>query len=205
VSAGIARVALFTRSSLEKTMRYFQTRESFIPEGAAEITREGIDAVVYTHTDSRGRPYAIGFGGKRNRPDWNYMFRSPEARDRKIDEFFAGQKAHAELMRQRRSQGQSEVAQRNAAIKRLLETRYGKGKVSVTGDRGTAYGWVNVKIDAHWPAGRHPEVTSEITQFILNAGIKLYSYSSGDYGEGYKISIAFSQDAPSTDFAQMEE
>jgi hypothetical protein len=177
--------------------RYFQTRQSLVPEGAAEITREGIDAVVYTYTDSRGRPYAIAFAGKRNRPDFHYSFRSTEARDRKIDEFFAGRKAHAELMRQSRSQGPSETAQRNATIKRLLETRYGKGNVSVTGDRGTAYGWVNVKINALWPVGRHhSEVTSEITRFILGAGIRLSSYSSADYGEGYRISITFRQDTP---------
>jgi hypothetical protein len=178
--------------------RYFQTRQSLVPKDAVEITREGIDAVVYTYTDNLGRPYAIAFGGKRNRPDWHFSFRSEEARTRKIEEFFAGQQAHAQLVQQRRSQGPSETARRNAAIKKLLETRYGKGKVSVTGDRGTAYGWVNVKIDAPWPAGRRrSEVTSEITQFILNAGIRLSSYSSADYGEGYKISITFSREAPS--------
>jgi hypothetical protein len=42
---------------------------------------------------------------------------------------------------------QSEMAVRNRAIKATLERAFGKGKVTVRGDRGTAYGWVSVKID----------------------------------------------------------
>jgi hypothetical protein len=39
------------------------------------------------------------------------------------------------------------VAERNRAIKRVLIGAFPGCKVSVTGDRGTAYGWVNVRID----------------------------------------------------------
>ena len=38
------------------------------------------------------------------------------------------------------------TAQRNRAIKTLLEKHYGKGRVWVRGSRGTAYGWVHVYI-----------------------------------------------------------
>ena len=54
------------------------------------------------------------------------------------------------------SQGPSEVAQCNAAIKRLLEAHYGKGKVHVTGEHSTAYGWVDVRIAAPCPEGKRP-------------------------------------------------
>lgn len=39
------------------------------------------------------------------------------------------------------------IAERNRAIKRTLETAFGRGKVRVRGSRGTAYGWVHVEVD----------------------------------------------------------
>lgn len=41
----------------------------------------------------------------------------------------------------------STTATRNRAIKKTLEAAFGRGKVSVRGSRGTAYGWVSVDID----------------------------------------------------------
>ena len=177
--------------------RYFQTRDSFIPEGAVALVHEHSSAVAYTYTDVCGRFYAVAFSGRRNRPDWHFSFKTEEARSRKIAEHFARCAALEQAKIERRSQGPSEVAQRNAAIKKLLEAQYGKGKVSVTGDRGTAYGWVRVRINAPHPADKRPsEAHDEVVQLILNAGIKLYRYDSADYGSGYEISVTFSQDAP---------
>jgi len=39
------------------------------------------------------------------------------------------------------------MAERNRAIKRTLESAFGRGKVRVRGSRGTAYGYVDVQID----------------------------------------------------------
>ena len=39
------------------------------------------------------------------------------------------------------------MAERNRAIKRTLESAFGRGKVRVRGARGTAYGYVDVDID----------------------------------------------------------
>lgn len=41
----------------------------------------------------------------------------------------------------------SKTAERNRAIKRTLETAFGRGKVRVHGSRGTAYGYVTASID----------------------------------------------------------
>ena len=38
-------------------------------------------------------------------------------------------------------------AERNRAIKKTLEAAFGRGKVTVRGSRGTAWGWVSVYID----------------------------------------------------------
>jgi len=42
---------------------------------------------------------------------------------------------------------QSQTAVRNRAIKTTLEAAFGKGKVSVRGSRGTAYGYVTAYVD----------------------------------------------------------
>lgn len=42
---------------------------------------------------------------------------------------------------------QSQTAARNRAIKTTLESAFGKGKVSVRGSRGTAYGYVTAYIN----------------------------------------------------------
>lgn len=39
------------------------------------------------------------------------------------------------------------ITERNRVIKKTLETAFGRGKVTVRGSRGTAYGWVSVNID----------------------------------------------------------
>jgi hypothetical protein len=39
------------------------------------------------------------------------------------------------------------TADRNRSIKKTLELAFGRGRVRVRGDRGTAYGWVSVNID----------------------------------------------------------
>jgi len=45
----------------------------------------------------------------------------------------------------------SRTATRNRLIKKALVARFGYENVSVTGDRGTAYGWVKIKIKAKKP------------------------------------------------------
>ena len=45
------------------------------------------------------------------------------------------------------------VSERNRQIKKALAEEFGYKNVSVKGDRGTAYGWVNIKIVAKKPEG----------------------------------------------------
>lgn len=89
-------------------------------------------------------------------------------------------------------------AERNRAIKKTLETAFGKGKVRVRGDRGTAYGWVNVSID--WTpldAEQSGEMRRLVQQLIAksDAGKQIGTYgyddAGSDYGYGSKLSISF--------------
>lgn len=90
------------------------------------------------------------------------------------------------------------IAERNRAIKRTLESAFGKGKVSVRGSRGTAYGWVNAEID--WTP-RDIDQASEMKTHVwalltaakLDSEIGTYGYDDpgSDYGYGNKLSISF--------------
>lgn len=90
-----------------------------------------------------------------------------------------------------------EVAKRNRLIKKVLEQRFGRGKVRVRGSTGTAYGWINVKIYTPNDGRRWSERNAEVMQ-LLNANkieIGTYGYDDpgSDYGYGSKISINFEE------------
>jgi hypothetical protein len=72
-------------------------REFYIPkaEGMETVTRDGIDAIVYVY-EVKGRPHACMFGGKRSKPDSHYYYRSVEARDKAVEDYFDGIQASAD-------------------------------------------------------------------------------------------------------------
>ena len=75
-------------------MRMKMDREFYIPkaEGMETVTRDGIDAIVYVY-EVKGRPHACMFGGKRSKPDSHYYYRSVEARDKAVEDYFDGLQA----------------------------------------------------------------------------------------------------------------
>ena|SRR5260221_8413264 len=89
-----------------------------------------------------------------------------------------------------------EIAERNRAIKKVLEQAFGRGKVTVRGSRGTAYGWVRVHI-AYSPRNRREsqELRSQVSQLIKAARIVIDTYGyddpGSDYGFGSKINVDF--------------
>ena len=88
------------------------------------------------------------------------------------------------------------VAERNRLIKKILTAKYGKGKVTVRGSTGTAYGWVTVRIDFA-PKNiddRRDHETAIWKLFDENKiEIGTYGYDSpgSDYGHGRKIHLDF--------------
>lgn len=54
-------------------------RESYIPKGAMKVASKKSSAVAYL-SESAGRPYAVGFFGKADKPSFNYRFASVERR-----------------------------------------------------------------------------------------------------------------------------
>jgi len=86
----------------------------------------------------------------------------------------------------------------NRAIKKTLETAFGRGRVTVRGSRGTAYGWLTVNID--WTPRdieQKREMESLVWDLLAVAGldqqIGSYGYADpeSDYGSGRCIHIGF--------------
>lgn len=72
--------------------RYKPTRESYIPKDATLRADDQSDAVAYTY-ETNGVVYALGFSGKRNKPDFHHRYKSAERRDQHIGEHFAHRRA----------------------------------------------------------------------------------------------------------------
>ena len=69
-------------------MRARMGRAFYVPsEYSEKVVREGVAAEVYLVENSRG-PIAVGFGGKRAKPDFHFRFGNEEKRKEYIDKFF---------------------------------------------------------------------------------------------------------------------
>ena len=64
------------------------TLERYIPLDSAQIINEDAKAEVYTYENAG--PCAIGYSGKRKKPDFQYRFKTPEQRDVHIATYFKG-------------------------------------------------------------------------------------------------------------------
>ena len=89
-----------------------------------------------------------------------------------------------------------EIAERNRALKKVLEQAFGRGKVRVRGSRGTAHGWVSVRI-AFAPRNlrESQELRSQVMALIAAAKIEIGTYGyddpGSDYGFGKTINVSF--------------
>lgn len=71
-------------------------RSFYIPAGASCVRHKASDAIVYIYTTVRGRPGAMGFHGKAQKPDFHFTYSSEAARERAVRTYFesrAGQLA----------------------------------------------------------------------------------------------------------------
>jgi hypothetical protein len=166
-------------------------RAAIAPKGAVKVSDRQSDAVAYLYA-KQGQPVAMIFVGTAASPLHHVRFTNDANRERFVREAFESRRERTRYMIERRADP-SATATRNRAIKTVLERRFGRGKVRVTGGRGTAYGWVHVTVNAPRPEGQaYHDGRSEITRLILDAGIRLGHYDSADYGSGYELNIDWS-------------
>jgi hypothetical protein len=86
------------------------------------------------------------------------------------------------------------TAERNRKLKAVLVAEFGRGNVVVRGARGTAYGWVQVRVTVPDLANR-PGVRSRVWELVKEHGIEIGTYGyndpGSDYGFGSKLSLDF--------------
>jgi len=87
-------------------MRLQLTRDFYIPKGAQPIECGGTDAAVYIY-ESAGIPYAIGFHGKAQKPDFHHRFRDADRRAQHIAGYLAGRKEWADIKRRWKKERQT--------------------------------------------------------------------------------------------------
>jgi hypothetical protein len=90
------------------------------------------------------------------------------------------------------------ITERNRLIKKILSHAFGHGNVTVKGSRGTAYGWVSIRINyTPHDLERRKEVTALIWKLFEKAKIEIDTYGyddpGSDYGYGKKVHINFNQ------------
>ena len=66
----------------------------YIPQGAKEIKKDGLDAAAYTY-ESGSVLYAIAYSGRRNKSDFHYRYSNEQRRAEAIAEFFKRVEARA--------------------------------------------------------------------------------------------------------------
>jgi hypothetical protein len=90
-----------------------------------------------------------------------------------------------------------QIAERNRLIKKVLSNAFGQGKVTVRGSRGTAYGWVSVKIDVRPKDSEHRDaLKANVWELFKKHNIEIGTYGTPgdmgcDYGWGSKIHLDF--------------
>jgi len=83
--------------------RSIVTRAFFIPKDAEKIEDLESGAVAYLSVHRNGN-WAMGFGGKRQRPDFNYTFPTEEYARKYIQKYFDGQRASVKAKAERRAE-----------------------------------------------------------------------------------------------------
>jgi hypothetical protein len=97
------------------------------------------------------------------------------------------------------------IAVRNRQIKKVLEQRFGRGKIRVRGSRGTGYDWVSVLIEAPDDGRLYSDRYGEVMTLLRSASIEIGTYGyddpGSDYGFGSKINISFTQQFGPAEYA----
>jgi hypothetical protein len=175
-------------------MRFKITREFRVPKGAIKVADKLSDAVAYLGTNRDGKAFAMLFVGKQSKPVWNYWFPNDARRAAKIEEAFKDRREHLERVKARRAEPSSS-ALRNRKLKEVMVAEFGEGKVTVHGSRGTAYGWVTLRIDVKPRDHNHRQaLQARVWELIDQHKIHIGSYDSGDYGAGREIHIDFARE-----------
>jgi hypothetical protein len=118
-------------------MRMKFTRDWYIPKNGEEIKALNCDAIAYLapyapyRAESLSRFQAVGFSGKRNKPDYNYTFKTEEQARKYIAEQFESRKRSKEFKAEQRAARNGVKASDHFKVGDLLRTSWGYDQTNV--------------------------------------------------------------------------
>jgi hypothetical protein len=89
-------------------MKYRHDRSHFIPKGAVKFQDRLSSAVVYAYETGKGVPALLAFSGKRQKPDFHFLYPVPGQREAKAKRHFESVRASEAAQIQRREERKAE-------------------------------------------------------------------------------------------------
>lgn len=102
----------------------------YIPQGSLTVADPRSDAVVFTY-ERAGALYAIGYCGKRAKPDFHYRYHDEPARTEKIRMFFEGRQASLAFKAKMAAERKERIATRKLKVGDILNTSWGYEQTNV--------------------------------------------------------------------------
>lgn len=150
-----------------------------------KVYKETPQAVCYVSADGL---IAKMFKGTSAKETFWTRFRTPEALDKYVSEYFGRFESWEKMKADRKGRGRSRSAERNIVIKKALKAAFPLLTVSVTSGTGTASCWVNVDFyGITMPMSERQELRKDVDEVIFNAlkgneDLSLSQYYD-DYGD----------------------
>ena len=105
-------------------------REFYVPKGAVKVADKESDAVAYLY-DRNGAPYALGFHGRAQKPDFHYRYRTAERREARVAEFFANRRGTLAFKAEQAAKRKAKAATRKLEVGHVLYTHWGYEQTNI--------------------------------------------------------------------------
>ena len=92
------------------------TKSRYYPENSKIEVFDDIKYEIGSYVNYKGKPCAICYGGRRNKPDWSYQFENEDKRDNHINKFL---QERYSVKEQRENQKKEQKAKEEKAFKDL--------------------------------------------------------------------------------------
>lgn len=121
-------------------------RPRWKPEGAVTVTDKDGLATIYLYTRN-GQPAAIGYRGRKTRPDVHITKTTQSEVEQLMRRWLDGLRSDLAFRKKCRDARKQDEWDRNNVIKRIKSGLLKRGfDYSVTGGRGTAWGWIYIDL-----------------------------------------------------------
>ena len=121
-------------------------RTRWIPPGATIVMDKDRLGTIYLYSRD-GQPAAIGYRGKSTKPDVHVIKTTQSDIEAVMRRWLDGLRNEAEFKKKCRAAREQDEWSRNNVIQRIKKSLAKRGlKCSVSGGRGTAWGWIHIDL-----------------------------------------------------------